>query len=198
MGTSFYFLVGSPFLIATKLFEYRSGLSGKWNKFVYVFLALFPTILFLDYEFPFVALLTPVMGRVGLYAPVGIFIVIFNFIQNIFSHIYSFTNFVDTVIAVISSIPIVFVVLLYLPLLHKSPAFSSLLKLVAAVTIIGIVGSLFVFPYTKDTPKRLFLQHIADFDNNTHEFVAAGWDPIPLSPSFLPGFILFSFSSSFL
>jgi hypothetical protein len=101
----------------------------------------------------------------------------------------------DIVVAIICSLPTAFVAALLVPLLYQPPAFFQLIKTLAFISFFGLTLSLFIHPYTKDTPKRIFLQHSTNFDTNISEISVAEWDPIPIPPSFLFG--IFSFFLSF-
>ncbi len=98
-----------------------------------------------------------------------------------------FTNlYKDVVIAVLCSTVVTFVILLFLPLLHKRPAFGSLLKVLVWILLMGVVVSLFVFPYSKDTPKRVFIQHSTN-EQKENFLSLAGWDANVIDSSFFGG-----------
>lgn len=226
MGMSFYFVVGVAFLLLARLQELFLSMGQKWNRILNIVFILFPVLMFLDFLFTFLGLLIPVMGRVGMYAPVGIqneekmnckngresclflnlsgflfhflfsyfyFILRRTFCDGIYLVFYLFSLILrDIVVAVVASLPIAFLVLLLTPLLYQPPAFSQLIKVLSFIFISSLLLSAFVFPYTKDTPKRIWLQHSTNFDTNISEIAVSGWDPIPVYDALLFGIFLFT------
>jgi hypothetical protein len=100
----------------------------------------------------------------------------------------SFSNRADVLIAVMVSTFLFLMLINFIPLLSQSNHFQSFMKVLIVLWISMMISSAYIFPYSKERPKRVTVQHVINYENETtfNSFVALiSSDAIPMS--FVPG-----------
>jgi hypothetical protein len=148
--------LGSSFIPVVSL--YSLGLAFILPESLMIIILVVPTIVLNDLLFILIEVFSAIMGR-------------------------SFSNRADVLIALLVSTLLFFILINFIPILYQSKLSQSLMKILIVLWIAMLISSVFIFPYSKERPKRVSIQHIINYENETtfDSFVALiSSDAIPM------------------